>query len=158
MQIHFLYGTETGTAEFLCDDLTDALPDDYDCTVTSMENVDPASLDADTFYVLVSATFGSGDLPGTAQPFFDALEDRKPDLSHVRFAVFGLGDRTFAETFNFGSKKLMEQMLACKAQMIGERGIFDASSRDMPEEVAVPWLKDILDQLAQAPAPALQDE
>jgi len=149
LQIHFLYGTETGSAQFLCDDLVDATPEQYRCEVSAMNDVDPTTLDPDVLYVLVSATFGSGDLPGTAQVFFDTLEAKKPVLSDVRFAVFGLGDRTFAETFNHGSQRLMEQMLACDAKMIGERGLFDASAPDMPEDIALPWWTETLDRLSK---------
>lgn len=148
MKIHFLYGTVSGTAEILCEDLKDKVGDAHDCQVSSMDDVDPADLDAGTFYVLVSATFGSGQLPDTAQTFSEALEERKPDLSHVRFAIFGLGDRSFGETFNNGSNILMTQMLACNAQMIGERGLHDASSDDFPQDIAFPWLQDILKQVA----------
>ena len=148
MKIHFLYGTQSGTAEFLCDHLEGEMRDRFDCQVSSLDDVDPDALDADTFYVLVSATFGSGQLPDSAQSFLETLEERKPDLSGIRFAIFGLGDRSFGETFNNGSKLLMTQMLACNAEMIGERGLHDASSEDLPQNVALPWLKGILDQLS----------
>lgn len=146
MQIHFLHGSQSGTAEDLCDDLKDRVGDAHDCTTASMQDVEPADLDAQAFYVLVSATFGSGQLPDPAQSFSDALEDGKPDLSNIRFAIFGLGDRSFGETFNNGSKTLMTQMLACKAQMVGERGLHDASSGDVPLDIAGPWLDGVLER------------
>jgi len=148
MKIHLLYGSQSGTAEILCDNLMDKVSDRFDCSVSSLDEVDPADLDAETFYVLVSATYGSGQVPDSAQSFLQTLEDSRPDLSHVRFAIFGLGDRSFGETFNNGSKMLMTQMLACNAQMVGERGLHDASSEDLPQNVAWPWLKGILDQLS----------
>ncbi len=147
MKIHFLYGSQSGTAEILSDTLMDSASDRFECEVSSMEDVDATALSPETFYVLVSATFGSGQLPDGAQQFLDALEDNKPDLSGVRFAIFGLGDRSFGETFNNGSFLIMNEMLACKAQMIGERGLHDASSEELPQNVALPWLKGILDQL-----------
>lgn len=85
MRIHFLYGIQSGTAEDLCDDLMDEVSDNFDCQVSSMDEVDPAGLDPETFYVLVSATFGSGQLPDTAQSFLEILEESKPDLSRIRF-------------------------------------------------------------------------
>lgn len=148
MKIHFLYGSQSGTAEILCDNLTDSLSDGWDGKVSSLDEVDPTDLDAETFYVLISATFGSGQVPDSAQSFLDVLEERKPDLSRIRFAIFGLGDRSFGETFNNGSKLLMTEMLACNAQMVGERGLHDASSEDLPQNVALPWLKCILDQFS----------
>lgn len=148
MKIHFLYGSQSGTAEILCDNLMDSLSDGFDGKVSSLDEVDPTDLDAETFYVLVSATFGSGQVPDSAQSFLDALEERKPDLSRIRFAIFGLGDRSFGETFNNGSKLLMSEMVACNARIMGERGLHDASSEDLPQNVALPWLKGILDQLS----------
>lgn len=147
MRIHFLCGSQSGTAEYLCDSLVDSLGEGFDGRVSSMDEVDPNDLEAEAFYVLVSATFGSGQLPDSAQPFFQALKEHQPDLSNIRFAVFGLGDRSFGETFNNGSKLLMTQMLACNAQMVGERGLHDASSEDFPQNVAVPWLEAILKKI-----------
>ena len=108
----------------------------------------PESLSSDEFYVLVTSTFGSGDLPANAQVFYDKLSRAKPDLSAVKFASFGLGDRSFGDTYNGGSKQLMEKMLELGAQMVGERGMFDASGADMPEDVAVPWLRDVMSRAA----------
>ncbi|MEM8776782.1 MAG: flavodoxin domain-containing protein [Pseudomonadota bacterium] len=149
MKVEFLHGTETGTAEIVCEDLEEAVSDRVDSKVTSLEDMDVGSFDADTFYVVVCSTFGSGDLPSTAEPFFDALKASKPDLSHVRFAMFGLGDKTFGETFNQGSEKLLEAMVECNAKLVGERGLADAASADMPEEIAVPWLEGILEQVSE---------
>lgn len=151
MNLHFLYGTETGTSEILCEDIEAEIGDGFETTVTSLGDVDPADLDGETFYIIVTSTYGTGDLPMSAQPFFDKLESAKPDLSKVRFAIFGLGDMVFSETFAFGSKILMEKLVECGARMVGERGIHDASSPDLPEDVAVPWAQEIMG-LAQAEA------
>lgn len=151
MKIHFLFGTETGSAEMLCEDIRDDLGDGFECEITSLGDVDPASLDGDTFYFFVSSTYGNGDLPVTAQPFYDAIVENAVDLSHVRFAIYGLGDMVFAETFAFGSKTLMEKLLEQGATMIGERCVHDASSPDLPEDLGIPWAHDVLAQLkAQA--------
>ena len=151
MKLHFLYGTETGNAEMLCEDIEAELGGGYDITISSMGDVDPCALDGDTFYMIVTSTYGNGDFPATAVAFPDALEASKPDLSHVRFAIFGLGDMVFAETFNHGSERLMKMMIERGAQMVGERGLHDASSADLPEDLAVPWAQGVLAQLqAQA--------
>ncbi|MEM6942365.1 MAG: flavodoxin domain-containing protein [Pseudomonadota bacterium] len=145
MKLQLLYGTETGTAEVLCDDLKAAVDERVDCSIVDMDATKPAVLEGDTFYILVSSTTGSGDVPGSAENFYKALTTEKPDLSHVRFAIFGLGDRTFGDTFAQGSEKIMAAMIACQATMVGERGIFDASSNDMPEDIAIPWLEQLLE-------------
>lgn len=148
MDIQLLYGSETGTAEFLCEDMQEALQGEVDnVTTTGLDAISPGELKAEPLYVVVSSTYGSGDVPSNAMDFLEALERDKPDLSHVRFAVFGLGDRTFDTTFNQGSEQIMKALIACRATMLGERGIFDNSAGDMPDDIAVPWLKGIVDTL-----------
>lgn len=147
MKIGLFYGSETGNSEILCEDIEAELGDGFECDIQSLADVDPAALDKDRFYIFVTSTYGNGDLPSTALPFEEALTTGKPDLSGIRFAIFGLGDQVFSETFAHGSLKLSEMLLAQKAEMIGERGIHDASSFEMPEDIALPWVQGIMEQL-----------
>ncbi|MEP3844601.1 MAG: flavodoxin domain-containing protein [Paracoccaceae bacterium] len=147
MKLHFLYGTETGNSEMLCEDIEAEIGGGFETAVTCFSDFAPSDLDVKTFYFIVTSTYGSGDLPTNTVPFYDTLAADKPDLKGLQFAVFGLGDMVFAETFNQGSQKMMELFLACGAQMIGERGLYDASTAEMPEDTAVPWAQDILTQL-----------
>ena len=149
MKITLLYGTESGNAAMLCDDLMEALAGENECAVSSLADIAPEDLDSDIFYIFVTSTHGTGDVPATAAQFFEALEANRPDLNGIRFSIFGLGDRVFAETFNHGSKKLMQELLACNATLIGERGIHDASTGEMPEDIAIPWLNQCMAALMQ---------
>lgn len=151
MKLGLLYGTETGNSEMLCEDIEIDLGDTWDCALQNLADVDPATLDAETFYIVVTSTYGNGDLPTTAVPFYDRLEAEKPDLSQMRFAIFGLGDMVFEATFAHGSERLMEMLLACGATMVGTRGIHDASTTLPPEDIALPWVHEILG-LVQAQA------
>lgn len=58
-------------------------------------------IDKDDLLIVVSSTYGDGEMPHSAQPFFDRLEAVTPDFAGSRFATFGLGD-SFYETFNEG--------------------------------------------------------
>lgn len=147
MNIGIYYGSETGNSEMLCEDIETELGEGYTCDIQSLADVDPAELDKDWFYLFVTSTYGNGDLPSTALPFEDALTDGKPDLTGLRFAIFGLGDQVFAETFNHGSKKLAEMLCALGADQVGERGLHDASGFEMPEDVALPWVQGIMNAL-----------
>lgn len=151
MNIQFLYATETGSSEMLCEDMVDALPG-FDCTITNVGEFAPSDLNGDTFFVFVISTYGNGDIPATALPFWDAIEASPPDLTGVRFAIFGLGDMVFAETFNNGSKQVMDKLTSLGATMVGERGLHDASTVSMPEDTGVPWVEGIVAQLADQAA------
>ena len=147
MKIGIYYGSETGNSEMLCEDIEAELGAGFDCDIQSLADVDPAALDKDWFYLFVTSTYGNGDLPSTALPFEEAMTKGQPDLTGIRFAIFGLGDQVFAETFNNGSRKLAQMLCDRGAVQVGERGLHDASGFDMPEDVALPWVRGIMDQI-----------
>ena len=144
MKIGLYYGSETGNSEMLCEDIEAELGDGYECHIASLAEVDAAALEKETFYVFVTSTYGNGDLPSTALPFEESLTQGKPDLTGIRYAIFGLGDQVFAETYNQGSEKLAAMLTELGARQVGERGLHDASSIDMPEDIALPWVTGIL--------------
>ena len=148
MKVGIYYGSETGNSEMLCEDIETELGAGFDCDIQSLADVDPAALETEAFYLFVTSTYGNGDLPSTALPFEEALTGGKPDLTGIRFAIFGLGDQVFAETFNQGSEKLAAMLVAQGATQVGERGIHDASSFEMPEDIALPWVQGIMAQMA----------
>jgi MioC protein len=144
MKISILFGTETGNAEMLAEDIQTHLEDDNDVTCRNLADVDPAEIDAEALAVIVCSTYGDGELPASAQPFAEKLDASSPDLSNVRFAIFGLGDGEYADTFTHGSRKLAEKLRAKGAVQIGERSTHDASSGELPEDLALPWIDGIL--------------
>ncbi len=147
MKIGLLYGTETGNSEMLCDDIVDEIGDEHECTIANLGETNPSDLDPEIFYLIVTSTYGNGDLPSGAAEFYDKLEAEKPDLSNLRFAIFGLGDMVFEYTFAQGSEKLMDLLKSCKAKMVGKRGIHDASCGEMPEDIGLPWVEEILSEM-----------
>lgn len=154
MKITILYGTETGNAEMLAEDIQSEIEADHEVDISNLEDFAPGDFDAECFYLLVCSTYGDGDLPASAQPFADAMEADKPDLSAIHFAIFGLGDSEYDETFNHGPKKLAELMIAHGAQQVGERVAHDASGSDMAEDLAFPWaeavIADVSEKLGEA--------
>ena len=145
MQIALLYGTETGNAEMLAEDIAAHLSD-HDASVTNLSDFDPADFDTDTFYIIVCSTYGDGELPASAQPFAARMEAQKPSLDGIRFAVFGMGDSEYPETFNFGGKRMEELLASAGAELVGERVTHNASGDDMADDLALPWVDDILAQ------------
>ncbi|WP_293577653.1 flavodoxin domain-containing protein [Phaeobacter sp.] len=143
MKLNILYGTQFGSAEILAEDFQTELAGRFDCSVAALDTVTPQQLSSEDLHLLLCSTTGSGELPDNAEGFWKTLQTDKPDLSHIRFAIFGLGDRTYADTFNQGSEQLMVAMEACGAKRIGERGLFDSSDGDMPEDIAFPWFENL---------------
>jgi MioC protein len=145
MRINILVGTMTGTAQLCAQEMELALDDD-DVKVQTilMDGLDSAVFSREGVFLVCTSTYGQGDVPDNARALYEDLKARRPDLSRVRYGVFGLGDRTYAETFNFGGKKFDELLSELGAKRIGERHMHDASSGILPEETALEWCQDWL--------------
>lgn len=146
MNITILYGTETGNAEMLAEDIQAGLEDDHAVDCLNLSDMDAHGFDPARFYLLVCSTYGDGELPASAQPFAQAMEQARPDLSDIRFAIFGMGDSEYEETFNHGPKRLADLMTAHGARQIGERVAHDASGDDMAEDLALPWAAAVIER------------
>ena len=155
MKITILVGTMTGTAQLVAQELELA----WDDGETQVETLLMDQLDASVFarpgvFLVCTSTYGQGDVPDNAKALYEDLKAKRPSLAHVRYGVFGLGDRTYAETFNFGGKRFDELLAELGAQRVGERVQHDASSGVLPEETAdewgQEWLKLAREALAQA--------
>jgi MioC protein len=143
MKLTLLVGTMTGTAQLVAQELELVWdnPGDDGVTVETllMDKLDSSVFAREGIFLVVTSTYGQGDVPDNAKAFYEDLKAKRPDLSRVRYGVFGLGDRTYAETFNFGGKRFDELLQELGAQRIGERVRHDASSGVLPEEMAAEW-------------------
>jgi len=141
-----LYGTESGNSELIAEDLGAKLRETTDeVVVADLQDFDPQSITSDSFYVVVCSTHGEGDLPNTAIPFAEAFDAALPDLTGVRYAMFGLGDTFYEATYSQGSEHIDRRFTAQGALRVGEYGRHDASSWDLPSDVALEWLPGVLE-------------
>src|SRR4026207_2074917 len=123
MQIHILVGTMTGTAQLCAQEMELAL-DDGDTQVATllMDQLDSSVFSREGVFLICPSPYGQGDVPGNARALYEDLKARRPDLSRVRYGVFGLGDRTYAETFNFGGNSFDAPLAAVGAAPRGGAG------------------------------------
>ena len=140
MKLNLLVGTMTGTAQLVAQEL-ELVWDDGEVQVETllMDKLESSVFGREGIFLIVTSTYGQGDVPDNAKNFYEDLKAKRPDLSRVRYGIFGLGDRTYAETFNFGGKRFDDILAELGAQRIGERVQHDASSGVLPEEMAAEW-------------------
>ena len=144
VKIKILVGTMTGTAQLCAQEMELAL-DDGDTQVETllMDALGPEVFaERGAVYLICTSTYGQGDVPDNAKALYEGLTSARPDLAGVRYGVFGLGDRTYAETFNSGGRRFDEMLSALGAERIGERYTHDASSGTLPEEIALEWAQE----------------
>ncbi|HEY2337383.1 MAG TPA: flavodoxin domain-containing protein [Burkholderiales bacterium] len=145
MKINILVGTMTGTAQLCAQEMELSLgDDDVQVETLLMDTLDAAVFSREGVFLICTSTYGQGDVPDNARALYEDLKAKRPNLSHVRYGVFGLGDRTYAETFNFGGKRFDEILSELGAERVGERHTHDASSGILPEETALEWSRDWL--------------
>ena len=150
MKVHILVGTMTGTAQLCAQEMELALDDgETQVSTLMMDALDSSVFSREGVFLICTSTYGQGDVPDNARALYEDLKAKRPDLSRVRYGVFGLGDRTYAETFNFGGKRFDELLSELGAQRIGERHKHDASSGVLPEETALEWCQEWLAKVKQ---------
>jgi len=148
-QVTILVGTMTGTAELVAEEVAPVLGE----AGFDVETLDMGDLGADVFerggvFLICTSTYGQGDVPDNAQALFDELKDARPDLGAIRYGVIGLGDSTYADTYNFGGRLFDELLAELGGKRVGERLEHNASGDDLPEEAGVDWARDWLALLA----------
>ncbi|MEC4768986.1 cytochrome P450 [Halomonas sp. CUBES01] len=155
LTISILFGTESGNAELVAEELEYSLDGRCAVSVADLADTDPPSLDPERFYLIVCSTYGDGEVPSGARGFYEALRDDAPDLAGIRFASLGLGDSSYAKTYSRGSERLTEALIACGATQIGEYGRHDASGALAASDVALDWAEGVLALVAsEAKLPA----
>nr|Q8VQF4.1 RecName: Full=Cindoxin; Short=Cdx; AltName: Full=FMN-containing redox partner [Citrobacter braakii]AAL57616.1 cindoxin [Citrobacter braakii] len=149
MNALILYGTETGNAEACATTISQVLADTVDTKVHDLADMTPrAMLDSGAdLIVFATATYGEGEFAGGGAAFFETLRETKPDLSGLRFAVFGLGD-SYYTTFNQAGATAATILASLGGTQVGDTARHDTSSGDDPEETAEEWAREILTALA----------
>jgi len=148
-ELQILFGTESGNSEMVAEEIGEALAaQDISTTVRDLGDVTIDSLGSAPL-ILVSSTYNEGDLPASAEPFYEALAAERPDLSGLRFAAFGLGDSTY-EHYSKGVDTLRGLLLDLGARQVGDTGRHDASSGTDPVQTANEWATETVGLLIPA--------
>ena len=151
LQVEILIATMTGTAERVAQEIELTYSnDDTLITLQLMDDLQPDVFHPHAIFLICTSTYGQGDVPDNGQAFFEALQTQRPDLSDVRFAVLGLGDMTYSDTFNHGGMQFETLLSELGATQIGERAELDANDGELPEDVGLEWMEAWLETARQS--------
>ncbi len=145
-----LYATESGNAEALAGKARqDAAKRGFAVKLADMGDADVQSLKSAGTILAIVSTWGDGEPPQRAAPFFRALMgDAAPRLEGVKFAVLALGDSSYAQFCETG-KQFDARLEALGASRVAARVDLDLDY----EAGAKTWLNETLEGLAPSPAP-----
>jgi Sulfite reductase, alpha subunit (flavoprotein) len=144
--VSVLFGTESGGAELVAGELAELFGDDV--LVRDLADTSPRDLDPERLHLIVCSTYGDGEVPTAARPFHVALREDSWPLDGLRYAVFGMGDRSYAKTYSRGSEMIDEALAARGATRIGEYGRHDAGGPLDAPEAAREWVAGVIAEAA----------
>ncbi|MBU2112247.1 MAG: flavodoxin domain-containing protein, partial [Gammaproteobacteria bacterium] len=98
-------------------------------------------------WLVITSTYGAGDLPDNIQPFADQLAQDRRDLTTLSYAVITLGDSSY-DTFCDAGRKLATLLSAKGAVSLISALEIDAQHSALPEDTALAWLPKLIDVLA----------
>lgn len=138
--IKVIVGTETGTAEYVADEILE-LFEQNDLTAETTLTPEPNELLQSNTWLICTSTQGAGDVPQNLMPFYQWLTQTKPDLKEIKFAVIALGDSSY-DTYCQAGKQLYSLLESCHAQPLFPTIEIDAMDENMPEDIATEQLID----------------
>ena len=144
-KITILYGSQTGSAESVAID-AGAIAKTYGLTpsVKSMDEVDSSALAGFEYLLIVTSTYGEGEMPDNAQMLWDSVcAEGMPSLGSVKYSVLALGDTSYDLFCQAGID--WDNTLA----ELGATRIYDRVNCDVDyEEPAQAWISSVIPLIA----------
>lgn len=95
--ICIITGSTLGGAEYIADNINDVLHQ-QGFNAELFNNAELSDIQHHLNLLVVSSTYGAGELPDNIRPLFDTLTKQQPNLGHMKFGVIGLGSTDY-DTF-----------------------------------------------------------
>ncbi|WP_421400360.1 sulfite reductase subunit alpha [Agrobacterium fabrum] len=139
--LNVLVGTQTGNAEALAMDIAAAArAQGMQPVVTALDDVSMDSLGSMKRVIVVTSTYGEGEMPDNAQLFWEALAaDSAPRLDEMNFAVLALGDTGYDGFCQAG------KLIDTRFEQLGGRRMKARIDCDIDfEDAAAAWIGEAL--------------
>ncbi|MCW0220303.1 MAG: flavodoxin domain-containing protein [Prosthecobacter sp.] len=128
------FGSQSGNAESLAKRLArDATSRGFAARAAGLDSLQPADLVREQNVLLITSTWGEGDMPDNAISFWDALNQNgsSPKLNGVKYSVLALGDLNYGDTFCLAGKKLDTRLAELGAVRVAPRVDCDVEFDDL---------------------------
>lgn len=93
--------------------------------------------------IFISSTTGQGDVPPNLEFFIAELREQFPLMEKKPFAVVGLGDSSYGETYCGAGRQIQTLLIELQGQPVADLLKIDASETLEPETEVVPWLENL---------------
>ncbi|MGC9451451.1 MAG: assimilatory sulfite reductase (NADPH) flavoprotein subunit [Oceanipulchritudo sp.] len=140
-----LFGSESGNAESCAAEAAKAARKaGFEPTIADMADYPPESLSGEKQLLIIVSTWGEGDPPEGAVGFHEfVMGEKAPRLKGTHFAVFALGDTSYADFCECG--KQFDRRL----EELGGRRVLDRVDADVDYEPAFrKWLEAVMPRIS----------
>lgn len=143
-----LFGSQSGNAESLAKKAAKAAQSrGFAARVKELNSIDPATLAAESHVLVVTSTWGEGEMPDNAKEFWEKINNgNAPELKSTRFAVLALGDKNYGDTFCWAGRQIDDRLEKLGGTRLVPRVDCDTDF-DQP---AAAWIETVLDALEKA--------
>lgn len=132
------FGSQSGNAESLAKRLArEAASRGFAARAAGLDSLQPTDLIREQNVLLITSTWGEGDMPDNAISFWDSINQNgsSPKLDGVKYSVLALGDKNYGETFCLAGKKIDARLAELGATRVTERVDCDVEF----DELAKTW-------------------
>lgn len=143
--IHLITGSTLGSAEYVADHLTNVLSS-QGFNVVLLNQAKLSDIQSAKFVLIVSSTYGAGELPENIRPLFNDIQVQKPNFSAMKFGVIGLGSSDY-DTFCNAVDIITEQFIERGATVICNPLKIDVANNFDHDEAAEEWLPSFLNNI-----------
>ena len=155
-ELTILYGSQTGTAQDVAEGLgRSAERYAIDATVCAADDVEPSRLPQLALLVVVCSTTGDGATPDNMKTIYRSLLRKSLPagwLSAVRFAIFGLGDSSYAK-YNAVARRLWVRLQQLGASpLLPAPGLGDDQEQLGYDAALQPWSESLWSRLLEPDA------
>ncbi|MFT4995503.1 MAG: flavodoxin [Paraglaciecola sp.] len=98
--------------------------------------------------IFISSTTGQGDVPPNLEFFIADLREYFPLMGQKPFAVVGLGDSSYGETYCGAGRQIQELLIELQGKPVADLLEIDACETLEPETEVVPWLEKLAAEFA----------
>jgi sulfite reductase (NADPH) flavoprotein alpha-component len=140
----FLFGSQTGSSEGLARRFgKEARKLGFETRIVGMENYSTIDLTKEKRLIIITSTYGDGEMPDNAQAFWEYLRNgTAPRLEHLEFSVLGLGDRNYTQFCQAG------KAFDARLEDLGAKRIHPRTDCDVDYEgPSVEWFNGLIKSL-----------
>jgi sulfite reductase (NADPH) flavoprotein alpha-component len=150
----FLFGSQTGSSEGLARRFAkEAKKLGFETRVVGMENYSTIDLTKEKRLIVITSTYGDGEMPDNAQPFWECLKNGSaPRLDNLEYSVLALGDRNYVQFCQAG------KAFDARLEELGAKRVHPRTDCDVDYEgPSTEWFEGLMKSLegGAAPSPAV---